>query len=36
MQPDTRRHDARTITLENASTLVFAPIGDAEKLTFTK
>ncbi|MGC3967906.1 MAG: tetratricopeptide repeat protein [Pirellulales bacterium] len=36
MQPDTGGTMLSTITLEGANTLQFAPIGDAEKLTFTK
>ncbi len=36
MQPDSGGTMPATITLENPDTLVFTPIGDAEKLTFTK
>ena len=36
MQPDSGGTMPATITLENPNTLVFTPIGDAEKLTFTK
>jgi len=36
MQPDTGGTMLSTITLDDAGTLVFAPIGETEKLTFTK
>ena len=36
LQPDSGGTMLSTITLENDSTLLFAPIGDTEKLTFTK
>jgi hypothetical protein len=36
MQPDSGGTILGTITLENDNTLLFAPIGDAQKLTFTR
>jgi tetratricopeptide (TPR) repeat protein len=36
MQPDSGGTMLSTITLENDNTLAFAPVGEAEKLTFTK
>jgi len=36
MQPDSGGTMLSTITLEDDNTLLFAPIGDTEKLTFTK
>jgi hypothetical protein len=36
MQPDTGGTMVSTIALENDRTLKFTPVGDAEKLTFTR